>query len=222
MLRLNVKLSEILLLRLRATFHTLPLFHLRTQILRTYAWKNYATVESTLTLIRMVKAYTYYKEIFCVNNLRCPMWFWKMESNVGHTHFHEERDMAFTSDFCDNHSHPASPASLYLTSPRPILDVLKSLVSRPQVPTHASRCPRPIFIHSPLKLLSILTAVAICNISIITFVIPTTATTTTATIYKVLPYVSPDFTWRLRRSRSAASQPKMARSPRQKVDLYQV
>ena len=29
-----MKLSEILLLRLRATFHTLPLFHLRTQILR--------------------------------------------------------------------------------------------------------------------------------------------------------------------------------------------
>ena len=29
-LRLNVKLSEVLLLRLRATFHTLPLFYLRT------------------------------------------------------------------------------------------------------------------------------------------------------------------------------------------------
>ena len=28
--RLNVKLSEVLLLRLRATFHTLPLFYLRT------------------------------------------------------------------------------------------------------------------------------------------------------------------------------------------------
>ena len=70
------------------------------------------------------------------------------------THFHEERDIAFTSDFCDNHSHPASPASLYLTSPRPrptrprvpYCDVLKSLFSRPQVPvpTHASRCPRPL------------------------------------------------------------------------------
>ena len=68
-------------------------------------------------------------------------------------HIHEERDIAFTSDFCDNHSHPASPASLFLTSPhprptRPLLDVLKSLVSRPQVPTHASLCPRPSFIHS--------------------------------------------------------------------------
>ena len=29
-LRLNVKLSEVLLLRLRATFHKLPLFYLRT------------------------------------------------------------------------------------------------------------------------------------------------------------------------------------------------
>ena len=45
MLRLNVKLSEGLLLRLCATFHTLPLFYLRTSILHTYARKNYATVE---------------------------------------------------------------------------------------------------------------------------------------------------------------------------------
>ena len=30
LLRLKVKLSEILLLRLRVTFHTLPLFYLRT------------------------------------------------------------------------------------------------------------------------------------------------------------------------------------------------
>ena len=64
-------------------------------------------------------------------------------------------DIAFTSDFCDNHSHPASPASLFLTSPRPILDVLKSLVSRPQIPSPHTRvpmspspCPRPTFIHS--------------------------------------------------------------------------
>ena len=44
-LRLKVKLSEVLLLRLRATFHTLPLFYLRTYMLRTYARKKYATVE---------------------------------------------------------------------------------------------------------------------------------------------------------------------------------
>ena len=40
-----MKLKEVLLLRLRATFDTLLLFYLRTQILRTYARKNYATVE---------------------------------------------------------------------------------------------------------------------------------------------------------------------------------
>ena len=45
MLRLNVKLREVLLLRLRATFHTMPLFYLRTLFLRTYARKNYVTVE---------------------------------------------------------------------------------------------------------------------------------------------------------------------------------
>ena len=45
-------------------------------------------------------------------------------------HIHEEikvTDIAFTSDFCDNDSHPASPASLYLTSPRP-------RPTRPRVP----------------------------------------------------------------------------------------
>ena len=36
-------------------------------------------------------------------------------------------DIAFTSDFCNNYSHPASPASLYLTSPRP-------RPTRPRVP----------------------------------------------------------------------------------------
>ena len=36
MLSLNEKLSEVQLLRLRATFHALPLFYLRTKILRTY------------------------------------------------------------------------------------------------------------------------------------------------------------------------------------------
>ena len=45
MLRLNEKLSEVQLLRLRATFHALPLFYLRTYIFLTYARKNYATLE---------------------------------------------------------------------------------------------------------------------------------------------------------------------------------
>ena len=36
--------------------------------------------KSTLTLMTSQCAYSYYKEIFCVNIIRCPMWFWKMES----------------------------------------------------------------------------------------------------------------------------------------------
>ena len=51
---------------------------------------------------------------------------------------------------------PTSPASLSHMSPRPILDVLKSLVSRPHVPSPHTRvpmspspCPCPTFIHSP-------------------------------------------------------------------------
>ena len=42
MLSLNEKLSEVQLLRLRATSHALPLFYLRTLIFDTYARKNYA------------------------------------------------------------------------------------------------------------------------------------------------------------------------------------
>ena len=66
--------------------------------------------------------------------------------------------IAFTSDFCNNYSHPASPASLFLTSPRPrptrprvpylMSSSPSSRVPKSQVPTHASRCPRPTLIHS--------------------------------------------------------------------------
>ena len=61
-------------------------------------------------------------------------------------------DIAFTCDFCNNHSHPASPASLYLTSPRPRLTRPRvrylmssspsSCVPTSEVPAHAFRCPR--------------------------------------------------------------------------------
>ena len=40
MLSLNEKLSEVQFLGLRATFHALPLFYLRTYILRTYAVRD--------------------------------------------------------------------------------------------------------------------------------------------------------------------------------------
>ena len=69
-------------------------------------------------------------------------------------------DIAFPSDFCNNHSLPPRPciwrpASPSHMSPRPILDVPKSLVSRPQVtspptcvPMSPSPCPRPTLIHN--------------------------------------------------------------------------
>ena len=75
-------------------------------------------------------------------------------------HIHEGSD-AFTSDFCNNYSHPASPASLYLTSPRPrpkrprvpylMSSSPSSRVPKSQVLPRASRCPRPTFIHSRLR-----------------------------------------------------------------------
>ena len=62
-------------------------------------------------------------------------------------------DIAFTSDFCNNYSHSASPASLSLTSPRlrPTRPRFPYLMSsspssrfpKSQVPTHAFLCPCP-------------------------------------------------------------------------------
>ena len=59
---------------------------------------------------------------------------------------------------CYNYSHPAS---LYLTSPRPrftrphvpylMSSSPSSHVPKSQVPTHASRCPCPTFIHCPFS-----------------------------------------------------------------------
>ena len=74
--------------------------------------------------------------------------------------FTKVTDIAFTSDFCNNYSHPASPASLYLTSPRPrptrprvpylmsSSPSSRSRVPKSQVPTHPSPCPRPTFTHT--------------------------------------------------------------------------
>ena len=73
---------------------------------------------------------------------------------AGWVAFTKVSDIAFSSDFCNNHSHPASPTSLYLTSPRPrptrprVPYLMSSSpsprVPKSQVPTHASRCPRPL------------------------------------------------------------------------------
>ena len=85
------------------------------------------------------------------SSLRKQAWKNPKEGRAGCT---KVNDIAFTSDFCNNYSHPASLASLYLTSPRarptrPRVPYLmssspSSRVPKSQVPTHASRCPRPL------------------------------------------------------------------------------
>ena len=96
--------------------------------------------------------------VFSESSLRKQAWRNPKEGRVGCLHqdifTRKVTDIAFTSDFCNNYSHPASPASLYLTSPRPrptrprvpylMSSSPSSRVPKSQVPTHASRCPRPL------------------------------------------------------------------------------
>ena len=100
--------------------------------------------------------------VFAESSPRKQAWRNPKEGSVGCLHqdifTRKVTDIAFTSDFCNNYSHSASPAFLYLTSPRPILDVLKSLVSSAQVPSPHTRvpmslspCTRPTFIHSQIS-----------------------------------------------------------------------
>ena len=76
--------------------------------------------------------------VFAKSSLHKQAWRNPKEDRMGCLHqdifTRKVTDIAFTSDFCNNYSHPTSPASLYLTSPRPILDVLKSPHTRPDVP----------------------------------------------------------------------------------------
>ena len=96
--------------------------------------------------------FTFFNAGGAESSLRKQAWRNPKEGRVGC--LHQVTDIAFTSDFCNNYSHPASPASLYLTSPRsrptrPRVPYLmssspSSRVPKSQVPTHASRCPRPL------------------------------------------------------------------------------
>ena len=93
--------------------------------------------------------------VFAESSLRKQAWRNPKEVNVGYLHQNiftrKVTDIAFTSNFCDNYSHPAS---LYLTTPRPrptrphvpylMSSSPSSRVPKSQVPTHASRCPRPL------------------------------------------------------------------------------
>ena len=98
------------------------------------------------------------QEVFAEFSLRKQEWRNLKEGRVGCLHqdifTRKVTDIAFTSDFCNNYSHSASPASLYLTSPRPRLTRPRipylmssspsSHVPKSQVPTNASLCPRPL------------------------------------------------------------------------------
>ena len=97
--------------------------------------------------------------VFSESSLRKQAWRNPKEGRVGCLHqdifTRKVTDIAFTPDFCNNYSHSPSLASLYLTSLCPILDVPKSLISGPQVPSPHTRvlmsqspCPHPTFIHS--------------------------------------------------------------------------
>ena len=101
------------------------------------------------------------QEVFAEFSLRKQEWRNLKEGRVGCLHqdifTRKVTDIAFTSDFCNNYSHLASPASLFLTSPRPTRPLVPYLMCsspssrfpKSQVPTHASRCPRP-FVPVPL------------------------------------------------------------------------
>ena len=94
--------------------------------------------------------------VFAESSLRKQAWRNPKEGRVGCLHQNiftrKVTDIAFTSDFCNNYSYSASPVSPYLTSPRPrpssqvplsCPSSLKSLVSRPQVPSPKSPHARP-------------------------------------------------------------------------------
>ena len=84
---------------------TLPCFRLQYSISK--------KTRTTVSLSSM-------QEVFAESSLRKQAWRNPKEVNVGYLHQNiftrKVTDIAFTSNFCDNYSHPAS---LYLTTPRP-------------------------------------------------------------------------------------------------------
>ena len=98
--------------------------------------------------------------VFAESSLCKQAWKNPKEGRVGCLHQNifvrkvTDSDIAFTSDFCNNYSHPASLASRLLTSPRPrptrpCVPYLMFSSPHTRVPMSPSPCPRPTFIHSP-------------------------------------------------------------------------
>ena len=93
--------------------------------------------------------------VFAESSLRKQAWRNPKEGRVGCLHqdmfTRKVTDIAFTPDFCNNYSHPASPASLFLTSPRPTRPLVpylmclspSSRVPKSQVPSPKSPHTRP-------------------------------------------------------------------------------
>ena len=122
--------------------------------------------------------FTFFNEgVFAESSLRKQAWRNPKEGRVGCLHqdifTRKVTDIAFTSDFCNNYSHSASPASC-IWRPRvpvphfpashtwcPQVPSLASPSPKSQVPTHASRCPRPLvpvpLLYTAFKFLPFLT-----------------------------------------------------------------
>ena len=117
---------------------------------------QYSISKKTRTMVSLSSM----QGVFAEASLRKQAWRNPKEVRVGCLHQNifsrKVTDIAFTSNFCDNHSHPASPASRFLTSPHPpshtsprSIVLLMSLspsshVPKSHVPTHVSWCPCPL------------------------------------------------------------------------------
>ena len=81
--------------------------------------------------------------VFTESSLREQAWRNPKEGRVGCLHQNiftrKVTEIAFTSDFCNNYSHPASPTSLYLMS----------LCPHPHVPASHTWCPQVSRLTSP-------------------------------------------------------------------------
>ena len=107
--------NAVILLKFWRPHPTLPCFELQYSISK--------KTRTTVSLSSM-------QGVLAESSLRKQAWRNPKEGKVGCLHqdifTRKVTAIAFTFDFCNNCSHPASPASLYLTSPRPRLTFIHS------------------------------------------------------------------------------------------------